>query len=143
MERPYDWHRHYHDDEIGHDVHCGSGDSESADVDTMTGLILIPDEGDGGALKDDRESRGQAPGDYEASGAPNSDVHGTIGPECAVKEGQDRGFYGYDREIVEKLEGEHKLALSAETFDTFLEQKTFAAVVRMASPALTACSPDP
>jgi cytolysin (calcineurin-like family phosphatase) len=75
----------------------------------MTGLILVPKEGDRSALKDSGNDSGEEPTGDRGGGAPNGDPKGVVWPKDAIKEGENREFNQREGTSVGQLKIEPKL----------------------------------
>jgi hypothetical protein len=75
----------------------------------MTGLTLVPKEGDRSALKDGDSDSGEEPNDDRCRDAPNGDPKSVVRPEDTMKECEYRKFYQRESTSVGELKVEPKL----------------------------------
>lgn len=109
LEPPYDWHWHGHDYAIGDYVYYCGADTKTSEVDTVTGLSLVPDEVDRCTLEGNTECYSKDPAGDESGYTPDGDPEIKVRIESSVIKYENGTFYRHHSEAVEQLKGEGAL----------------------------------
>ena len=84
LKLPYYWHWHDHDYAVGDYVDYRGADTQTFEVDTVAGLVLVPNEAERSTLEDDTKCHSKVPAGDEPSHTPDGDPEIKVRVESSV-----------------------------------------------------------